>query len=129
MQQEIEKHKHIEEKLENSREEYSQLIEAMDEGLAILDKDGKITYVNKQFCDTLGLPREEILGHTPMDYVDKDNRSALERHMTKRARGGITTYVANLKGEGRTKLLGEDLAHVAAWQTGRINRQFCRRRQ
>ena len=98
LQQEIEKHKRIEEKLENSREEYSQLIEAMDEGLAILDKDGKITYVNKQFCDTLGLPREDVLGHTPVDYVDEDNRSALERHMAERARGGIATYVANLKG-------------------------------
>jgi len=99
LQQEIEKHKLIEEKLENSREEYSQLIEAMDESLAILDKDGKITYANKQFCDTLGLPRDEILGHTPADYVDKDNRSALERHMAERARGGIATYVANLKGK------------------------------
>ena len=99
LQQEIEKHKRVEEKLENSREEYSQLIEAMDEGLAILDKDGIITYVNKQFCDTLGLPREEILGHTPVDYVDEDNRNALERHMAERARGGITTYVANLKGK------------------------------
>ncbi len=99
LQQEIEKHKRVEEKLENSREEYSQLIEAMDEGLAILDKDGKITYVNKQFCDTLGLPRQEILGHTPVDYVDKGNRSALERHMADRARGGITTYVANLRGK------------------------------
>ena len=98
LQQEIEKHKRIEEKLENSREEYSQLIEAMDEGLAILDKHGKITYVNKQFCDTLGLPREDILGHTPVDYVNQDNRVALERHMAERARGGVATYVANLKG-------------------------------
>ena len=99
LQQEIEKHKRVEEQLENSREEYSQLIEAMDESLAILDKDGKITYANKQFCDTLGFPRDEILGHTPADYVDKDNRSALERHMAERARGGIATYVANLKGK------------------------------
>lgn len=98
LQQEIEKHKRIEEKLQSSREEYSQLIEAMDEGLAILDKEGKITYVNKQFCDTLGHPREEILGHTPVDYVDDDNRNALERHMAERARGGVATYVANLKG-------------------------------
>lgn len=98
LQQEIEKHKRVEEKLENSREEYSQLIEAMDEGLAILDKEGKITYVNKQFCDTLGHPRKEILGHTPVDYVDEENRNALERHMAERARGGIATYVANLKG-------------------------------
>jgi PAS domain S-box-containing protein len=98
LQQEIEKHKHIEEKLDNSHEEYSQLIEAMDEGLAILDKHGIITYVNKQFCETLGHAREKILGHTPADYVDEDNRSALERHMAERARGGITTYVANLKG-------------------------------
>jgi PAS domain S-box-containing protein len=98
LQQEIEKHQRIEEKLANSREEYNQLIEAMDEGLAILDKHGNITYVNKQFCDTLGLPREDILGHSPMDYVSDDNRSALERHMAQRARGGIATYVANLKG-------------------------------
>ena len=98
LQQEIEKHKRIEEKLKSSREEYRQLVEAMDEGLAILDKQGKITYVNKQFCDTLGHPREEILGRTPVDYVDDENRAALERHMTERARGGIATYVANLKG-------------------------------
>lgn len=98
LQQEIENHKRIEERLENSREEYSQLIEAMNEGLAILDKEGKITYVNKHFCDTLGYPRDEILGRTPVDYVTAENRSALERHMKERAKGGISTYVANLEG-------------------------------
>lgn len=98
LQQEIEKHKLIEQKLENSREEYSQLVEAMDAGLAILDKHGTITYVNKHFCDTLGLSREEVLGHSPVDYVAADNRNALEKHMVERARGGVATYVANLKG-------------------------------
>ena len=98
LQQEIDKHKLIEQKLESSREEYSQLVEAMDEGLAILDKHGTITYVNKHFCDALGLSREEILGHSPVDYVGEDNRNALEKHMTERARGGVATYVANLKG-------------------------------
>ncbi len=98
LQQEIARHKAIEAKLENSREEYSQLIESMDEGLAILDKQGKITYVNKRFCDTLGHQRGEILGHTPVDYIAEDNRPALERHMAERAGGGKETYVANLKG-------------------------------
>jgi PAS domain S-box-containing protein len=41
LQQEIEEHKRIEEKLESSREEYRQLVEAMNEGLAILDKQGE----------------------------------------------------------------------------------------
>lgn len=102
LQQEIEKHKLIEQKLKHSREEYSQLIEAMGEGLAILDKHGAITYVNQQFCDTLGRSREEILGRNPVDYACEENRNALERHMAERARGGIATYVANLKGmDGR----------------------------
>lgn len=98
LQQEIDKHRLIEKKLESSREEYGQLVEAMDEGLAILDKRGTITYVNKHFCDTLGQSREEIMGHSPVDYVAEDNRNALERHMVERARGGVSTYVANLKG-------------------------------
>lgn len=41
LQQEIEEHKRIEEKLERSREEYTYLVEAMNEGLAILDKQGE----------------------------------------------------------------------------------------
>lgn len=102
LQQEIEEHKRIVERLEKSREEYSQLVEAMDEGLAILDKQGQITYVNKQFCDTLGHPREEVLGHTPADFIAEENRPALEQHMAERKRGGISTYVANLRDvEGR----------------------------
>jgi PAS domain S-box-containing protein len=98
LQQEIARHRAIEAKLEDSREEYSHLIEAMDEGLAILDRQGRITYVNKQFCDTLGHQRGELLGHTPADYIAEDNRIALERHMAERASGGKDTYVANLKG-------------------------------
>ena len=98
MQQEIEKHIRIEEKLEKSREEYSQLIETMDEGLAILDKDGRITYVNKQFCKTLGHPRDEILGRAPIDYIAEEHRPAIERHMEERAKGGLSPYVANLTG-------------------------------
>ena len=102
LKQEIEHHKRIEEKLERSREEYSQLVEAMDEGLAILDKQGRITYVNKQFCDTMGHGREELLGHTPADFAAEENRAALERHMEERFRGGMATYVANLSGvDGR----------------------------
>ena len=97
LQQEIEEHERIEERLEKSREEYAQLVESMDEGLAILDKQGKITYVNKQFCDTLGHQREEVLGHTPVDFIAEENRFSLERHMEERSKGGISSFVANLK--------------------------------
>ncbi|ADE12049.1 PAS domain-containing sensor histidine kinase [Sideroxydans lithotrophicus] len=98
LQQEIENHKRIEEKLEKNRAEYSQLVEAMEEGLVILDKQGAITYANRQFCNTLGYSLEEMIGHTLMNYVAAENRPALERHMAERAQGSVATYVANLAG-------------------------------
>ena len=98
LQQEIEKQRLIAEKLERSRREYSQLVEAMNQGLAILDRQGKITYANQRFCDTLGHPRDEILGRTPVEYAAAENRIAVERHMAERIRGGTATYVASLEG-------------------------------
>ena len=98
LQQEIEKQRFIAEKLERSRREYSQLVEAMNQGLAILDRQGKITYANQHFCDTLGHPRDEILGRTPVEYAAAENRIAVERHMAERIRGGTATYVASLEG-------------------------------
>jgi len=70
--------------LRKSEERYRMLIETMSEGLTILDEKGTLEYVNDRFCEMLGLPRTEILGHPLLKFIafHRDMETASE-HLRK----------------------------------------------
>ena len=51
-----------EEALRKSEEQYRMLVETMNEGLGVQDKNGIITFVNDRLCEMFGYPRDEIIG-------------------------------------------------------------------
>lgn len=75
---------------QRSEHRFRSLIETMNDGLGILDADGKITYVNQKLADMLGMPISKILGHRVEHFLNPRDRAKVKlrlRH-TKRISAG-----------------------------------------
>ena len=61
---------------------YHSLVETIPQNIFRKDLHGRYTFVNRQFCKTLGKTREEVLGKTIADYLPQDvavNRESDDR--------------------------------------------------
>jgi len=105
----ITKRKRTEEALRQSQEQYRTLIQTMSEGLAVQDEHGLLTYVNDRFCELVGYSRAELIGQSPMMFMDQDNRAIFKEQMTTRAEGVYRQYEITLT----TKDGQETLAFVS----------------
>jgi len=88
--------------LRASENRFRELVETMTEGLAIVDMDDRLTYVNDRLCSMLKLPREDILGRPMIEFIDPDHRQHYEAENANRFEGNEDVYeVALRNGEGQ----------------------------
>ena len=66
---------------------YHELINVMDEGLGVQDKNGIITFLNRRACEILDYKLEELVGKPATFLFDKENQKILREQMVKRRRG------------------------------------------
>ncbi|MCD4672850.1 MAG: PAS domain S-box protein, partial [Anaerolineaceae bacterium] len=59
--------------LRESEEKYRKLIETTSEGVWLIDSEKKTVDVNQSLCNMLGYSRNEMIGKTPMEFVDAEN--------------------------------------------------------
>ncbi|MGD9395680.1 MAG: PAS domain-containing sensor histidine kinase [Candidatus Thorarchaeota archaeon] len=78
--------------LEESKTRYRMLVENMSEGLAIDDENGKLTYVNRAFCDMLGYEPEEIVGMTWTDLTEEMDEDGFKLKREERKTGVSASY-------------------------------------
>ncbi len=83
--------------LRESEEKYRSLVETMHDGLAILDEEFHITYVNDRFCEMLDYSREEIIGKYPTSFVNSDTAHLIQSHLGRRNQGESTSYELPLR--------------------------------
>ncbi len=57
---------------------YRALVETMNDGMAIIDQQLSITYVNNALCRMTGFTAEEMVGRPAIDFLDKENQQRLE---------------------------------------------------
>ncbi len=69
--------KQAEKALFEREQQYRNLIESMNDGFAILDENGVITYANEKMCEMLGYARREITGKKATDFLDAKNAGQL----------------------------------------------------
>jgi diguanylate cyclase (GGDEF)-like protein/PAS domain S-box-containing protein len=81
----IENKKRAEEALRASETKYRTLIETTSSGCWQLDADEVTVDVNQALCDILGYSKEEILGQTPFDFVDKANDAVFRENIARYA--------------------------------------------
>jgi sigma-B regulation protein RsbU (phosphoserine phosphatase) len=82
----ITKQRKMEESLRNSEALYHSLVETIPQNIFRKDLKGRYTFANRQFCRTLGKPREEVLGKTIADFLppaiaaqrEEDDRRVIE---------------------------------------------------
>ena len=57
--------------LEESTAIYQSLVESLPINVFRKDRDGKIVFVNNKYCETLGRPRENLIGQTDFDLFEE----------------------------------------------------------
>jgi len=93
--------------LRESEENYRQLVETMQGGLAIFNPDEQITYVNDRFCELLGYTRTELIGARSYDFVDTIEIEKLDAQVARRRQAESSSYeiIARRKDGQRVYLL------------------------
>jgi PAS domain S-box-containing protein len=81
-----------EETLRESEERYRQLVETMNEGLAMADRDYVFTFVNERFAEMLGYSREEMVGRHILQFVHGDYQDFMKEEMSRRKMGETKSY-------------------------------------
>ena len=95
--------KKIVEALEKSENQYRTMIETMNEGLSLLDKNGAFTLVNTKFCIMTAYQKEELLGKHVSVILDGDNRKILQNQWSLRKKGVTEPYeIALTRKDGKT---------------------------
>jgi two-component system nitrate/nitrite sensor histidine kinase NarX len=89
--------KRADEALRASEERYRLLVENMREGLAMVDENGMLAYVNDSLCAMTGWAREELLGQASVKlFAAEDQERHLDRLARRRA-GFSDTYEAGFQ--------------------------------
>ena len=78
--------------LEESKTRYKLLVETMNDGLAIDDVDGKLTYVNDAFCRMLGCIPGELIGKHWSDLTDEMTPADVKDKIGDRKAGVSESY-------------------------------------
>ena len=80
--------------LKESEEKYRNIVEIANEGIAVLDSEGKLTYINRKFTEMLGYSEKEIYGKYAGDMVEDVN--LFKRMFKKRIFGISESYEIKL---------------------------------
>jgi len=96
--------KQTEDKLRESEEKYRTLLETTSEGCWLLNHELKTIEVNNALCKMLGYRQDEMIGKTPFDFVDDENRKIFIEQTSKIPDTTHRSYEITLK-----KKNGQDL--------------------
>ena len=80
------------EALEESETRYKLLVETMNDGLAIDDKEGKLVYANDAFCRMLGYDTDDIVGKRWVDFTDEMDLKSFKAKIAERKNGVSESY-------------------------------------
>lgn len=63
--------------LRASEEQYRQIVETANEGVWIMDGEGRTTFVNTKMCEMLGADQRDLLGDGVLEMAISEDRNAL----------------------------------------------------
>ena len=81
-----------EKQLLESEKRYRELVTNLHEGIWEVDQNSITTYVNPSMADMLGYEREEMLGRSLFDFVDKKFHRDTQEHIARRRQGAREQY-------------------------------------
>jgi len=78
--------------LEEESIRYRALVDSMNDGFGVIDKGGRLTYVNARWASMLGYEPNEMIGHSLVSFVNEKNRAILDDNVQKRTKGLPSQY-------------------------------------
>ncbi|MEG4345965.1 PAS domain S-box protein [Microcoleus sp. A003_D6] len=76
-----------EEALKESEEKYRCIVETADEGIWMIDAEGKTTFVNQKMADMLGTTPEETIGQPLFAFMDAEGMAIAQANLNRRNQG------------------------------------------
>jgi|GEM_PF-2039612 len=74
------------------------LLRYSSEGFVLIDGQGRTVYANKAFAQMLGVTQNEMVGKTPMDFMNPENVDEFQEEFSRRRRGkAFGRYEATLR--------------------------------
>jgi len=67
---------------------YGLLVEAVNDGLAVVDEKDRLSFVNGRLCEMLGYAQEELLGRHITDFFDETGREIIQTQVIKQQNKG-----------------------------------------
>ncbi|MFX0183015.1 MAG: PAS domain S-box protein [Candidatus Hodarchaeota archaeon] len=93
-----------EEALREAKEKYQMLVEKMEEGVALEDTEGIITFVNPKTVNLLGYTEDDLVGKHWSIIVSEEFHSKHESEGRKRSNGISSTYESILLAKDGTRI-------------------------
>ena len=87
LKREIEERKRAEQALRESEEKFRSIVENSHAGIFTVDKDYRFTYANKQLCEILGYPLDEIVGRDFRGFLDEESKLLVAERYRQRQKG------------------------------------------
>lgn len=81
--------KQAEEALRESEEKYRQIVETANEGIWMIDREGKTLFVNESLAEMLGTSPEEMIGGTAFEFVYQEDLAEANKRLSARRKGGV----------------------------------------
>lgn len=110
--------------LKRSRYYYQQLVELMEEGIAVQDAEGRFTYLNQQFCSMLGYPAHELLRRPVEEVLEDESRDVYRREVQRHMQGKAIAYKAEWKTADSSRLITIVSPRVLPDSNGNYNGSF-----
>lgn len=85
--QDITERKKMEKKLQESEEEYRNIVETASEGIWIGDPESRTIYVNKRLTEMLGYSQDEMIGKFAWDFADEAGKPLIKKYIKRRWQG------------------------------------------
>jgi len=82
--------------IQESEKKYRHLVETMNEGLVMIDEQGRIEFTNPRFLDMSGFKKEELIGKSFLMVFAPDERENVALHWTSRILGIQSSYETEL---------------------------------
>ncbi|MDM8560507.1 PAS domain S-box protein, partial [Candidatus Parabeggiatoa sp. HSG14] len=92
----ITQRKQVEEALRKSEHKYRSILAHTSEGYWLMDANSKTLEVNESLCQMLNYTQTEMIGKTPFEFVDDENRKIFKNKMRQRQKTHQRSYEINL---------------------------------
>jgi PAS domain S-box-containing protein len=83
----ITQQREAEEARKKSERRYRQLLDALQEGIWVIDRDARTAFVNPRMAEMLGYAEEEMLGRHLFDFMDERGIEIARQNLERRADG------------------------------------------